>query len=150
MTAEEPAESLTRAPSALELASTPVVAVRGDIDAMSALGEMYRNEVHHLAVVSGDAPTGLVAAVDLLFGIAGRMPDEVVYVAALCRSPAPWIEDDDSVAVAAHRMVEARTDAVLVMAGGDVRGVLTAVDLVRAVAEGGSRRSGETHRDEPL
>lgn len=130
----------TEAPSirseVIDLASTPVVAVHGDIDAMAALQEMYRNGVHHLAVASTAAPTGLVTAVDLLFGIAGRIPGEQVSVDALCRRPAPEVAAGDSVPVAARRMVEERTDALLVTSHGEIRGVLTAVDLVRAIAAG--------------
>lgn len=137
MTADKSAEQVVRLPSALALASTPVVAVRGDLDAMSALREMYRNEVHHLAVVSDVEPTGLVTAIDLLFGLAAKTPGETVHVATLCRRPAPQVEAEDSGGVAARRMMQDRTDALLVMADGAVAGVLTAVDLVRAVAESG-------------
>src|SRR5436309_631525 len=136
MTTEQPTGAATGIPTASKLASAPVVAVSGGVEATSALRQMYRNGVHHLAVVTGDAPVGLVTAIDLLFGIAGRMPGEQVRVAELCRRPAPCVEADESGAAAARRMIESGTDALLVTIEGDVRGVLTAVDLVRAVAEG--------------
>lgn len=117
-----------------ELASTPVVAVKGHLDAMAALQEMYRRNIHHLAVVSGDAPVGLVSAGDLLFGIAAEVPGEPVHVDVVCLRPAPDVEDDASAAVAARRMIESRSDALLVRRHGEVLGVLTAVDLVRALA----------------
>ncbi|CAM01746.1 CBS domain protein [Saccharopolyspora erythraea NRRL 2338] len=134
MTADDPTRTGSGPPTALELASTPVVAVRGGLDAMDALREMYRHRVHHLAVL-GDDTTGLVTAVDLLFGVAARLPGDTVHVEALCRRPAPAVEAGDGIAVAARRMIEAGSDALLVTADDGVRGVLTAVDIVRAVAE---------------
>ncbi|MEV0702784.1 CBS domain-containing protein [Saccharopolyspora sp. NPDC050389] len=134
MTGEQPTEAPSVRSEVIDLASTPIVAVHGDIDAMAALQEMYRNGVHHLAVASTTAPTGLVTAIDLLFGIAGRIPGEPVSVDSLCRRPAPQVAAEDSVAIAAHRMIEEHTDALLVISHGEIRGVLTAVDLVRAIA----------------
>lgn len=131
---EPRADAASGLPSALELASAPVVAVRGDLDAMDALREMYRMGAHHLAVLGGSS-AGLVTAVDLLFGIAGRVPGEAVPVESLCRRPGPAVEADAAGGVAAQRMVEAGTDALFVTVDDEVRGVLTAVDLVRAVAE---------------
>lgn len=120
---------------ALELATSPVVSVRGGIGAMDALREMYGHGVHHLAVLPETTP-GLVTTTDLLFGIAARRPGEQVPVETLCRRPAPSVAVGDSGAVAAERMIEAGSDAVLVLEGARVRGVLTAVDLVRAIAAG--------------
>jgi CBS domain-containing protein len=131
---EPPVDAASGLPAASELASTPVVAVRGALDAMDALREMYRHGVHHLAVLPADS-AGLVNAVDLLFGIATRLPGESAPVEGLCHRPAPTVRADDSGGLAAQRMIEARSDAVLVTDGEAVRGVLTAVDLVRAVAE---------------
>lgn len=124
---------------ASDLASTPIVAVEAVADAMSALQEMYRNSVHHLAVRFETEPMGLVAAIDLLFGLAARIPGETVRVDRLCRRPAPRIDVADTVQDAAHTMIEARTDALLVMHGGHAEGVLTAVDIVRSIAEDASR-----------
>lgn len=141
---EPPAGATPGLPTARELASTPVVAVRGDLDAMDALREMYRRRVHHLAVLSpSQDDAGLVNAVDLLFGIARRLPGESVPVEGLCHRPAPRVKADDGGGVAAGRMIAARSDALFVMDGDDVRGVLTAVDLVRAVAEGAKDQRGD-------
>lgn len=124
-----------RASTARELASTPVVAVEGRSDAMAALQEMDRRNIHHLAVVSGDAPVGLVSATDLLFGIAAEEPGEPVHVDVVCLRPAPEVDAEASAAVAAQRMIGSRSDALLVRSHGEVLGVLTAVDLVRALGE---------------
>ncbi|KAA5825484.1 CBS domain-containing protein [Saccharopolyspora hirsuta] len=121
--------------NANELASTPVVAVRPELDAMEALQEMHRRGVHHLAVVAADDVLGLVSASDLLFGIAAERPGEPVSVVSLCRASAPRVDAEDDRSVAARRMIEAGTDALLVMRGGQVCGVLTAVDLVRDIAQ---------------
>ncbi|MEV0699651.1 hypothetical protein AB0I53_17310 [Saccharopolyspora sp. NPDC050389] len=45
MSADQPAETSSVESEVIALASTPFVAVRGDIDAMAALQEMYRNGV---------------------------------------------------------------------------------------------------------
>jgi CBS-domain-containing membrane protein len=70
---------------ALDLASTPVVAVRPELDAMTALYEMYRRDVHHLAVVAEDDTVGLVCSADLLQGIAAEYPKTTTPVGSLCR-----------------------------------------------------------------
>ncbi|GAA4832274.1 CBS domain-containing protein [Saccharopolyspora rosea] len=117
-----------------DLASTPVVAVRPDTEAMVALREMYRREVHHLAVVADDGEVGLVTAADVLYGIAAAMPGEPAAVGALGRFPAPRVDAGQDVVHAARLMIDSRADALLVVEGGQVCGVLTAVDVVRAVA----------------
>lgn len=125
-----------RGSSAADLASTPVVAVRSEAEAMTALYEMYRNKVHHLAVVAGDDAVGLVSEADLMHGIAAEYPRITAAVSSLCRSPGPRVDAADDIGTAAQRMVEANADAVLVMRNGHLCGVLTAVDLVRNIAEG--------------
>ncbi|MEG9518115.1 CBS domain-containing protein [Saccharopolyspora indica] len=100
--------------------------------------EMYAREVHHLAVVADDGAVGLVSTADLLRGIAAWYPKTVVTVGSLCSMPAPAVEASDGIEVAAQSMIDARTDGVLVMRNGCVRGVLTAVDLVRSIAQGPS------------
>ncbi|GAA4617727.1 CBS domain-containing protein [Saccharopolyspora hordei] len=123
--------------SAHELATSPVVAVRPELDAMVALQEMYRRGVHHLAVVRGDDVLGLVSTSDLLFGIAAERIGEVVPVGSVCHAPAPRVDAGADLSDAARRMIEARTDALLVLRGDQVCGVLTAVDLVRDIAQRG-------------
>ncbi|MBB5159199.1 CBS domain-containing protein [Saccharopolyspora phatthalungensis] len=127
---------MTDQANALELASTPVVAVRPELDAMTALYEMYRRDVHHLAVVTeDDAAVGLVSAVDLLQGIAAQYPKTSAPVGSLCPVPGPRVDAADDIGIAAQRMIDAHTDAVLVERRGQVCGVLTAVDLVRSIAD---------------
>ncbi|WP_184728416.1 CBS domain-containing protein [Saccharopolyspora phatthalungensis] len=125
---------MTDQASALDLASTPVVAVRPELDAMTALYEMYRRDVHHLAVVTDDDTVGLVSAADLLQGIAAQYPKTTTSVGSLCPTPGPRVDADEGIGVAAERMIDAHADAVLVMRHGQVCGVLTAVDLVRSIA----------------
>ncbi|MEU5844688.1 CBS domain-containing protein [Saccharopolyspora shandongensis] len=129
--------------SALDLASSPVVAVRPELDAMSALYEMYRRDVHHLAVVVDDDVLGLVSAADLLQGIAAEYPKTTTPVGSLCPVPGPRVDATDDIGVAAQRMIDAHTDAVLVMRDGRVCGVVTAVDLVRSIARTPAARPEE-------
>ncbi|TDD44287.1 CBS domain-containing protein [Saccharopolyspora elongata] len=46
----------------------------------------------------------------------------------------PELDATDDIGLAAQRVIDAHTDAVLVMRDGRVRGVLTGVDLVRSLA----------------
>lgn len=117
-----------------DVASTPVVAVRSDLEAFEALQEMYRRRIHHLAVVYGTEVIGLVSATDLLYGIATQTLEVPAKVSSLCRIPAPQVSAGEEISVIARHMIEAHTDAVLVMKGGKVDGMFTAVDLVEAVA----------------
>ncbi|MER7078935.1 CBS domain-containing protein [Saccharopolyspora kobensis] len=138
---------MTDRTSSLDLASTPVVAVRPELDAMGALYEMYARDVHHLAVVADDGSVGLVSASDLLQGIAAWYPKTEVTVGSLCAVPGPVVEASDGIDVAARRMIDARTDAVLVMRSGCVCGVLTAVDLVRSIARSSAAPDGRVERE---
>src|SRR5437016_1861032 len=123
-------------PTALSLADHPVIAVGANMNAMAALRVMYRNAVHHLPVVSEGVCIGLISATDLLFAIAGASPEALLTVAGLCQRPVPHVESDASSGEAADRMLDAGTDALVVTTGGEVLGVLTATDLVRAAARG--------------
>jgi CBS domain-containing protein len=114
----------------------PVIAVGANMNAMAALRVMYRNAVHHLPVVSEGVCIGLISATDLLFAIAGASPEALLTVSGLCQRPVPHVASTASSAEAADRMLEAGTDALVVTTGGEVLGVLTAMDLVRAAAEG--------------
>lgn len=122
--------------TALSLAGHPVIAVGADMNAMAALRVMYRNGVHHLPVVSDGICIGLISATDLLFAIAGASPEALLTVSGLCQRRVPHVASGASSVEAADRMLEAGTDALVVTSGGEVLGVLTALDLVRAAAEG--------------
>jgi CBS domain-containing protein len=122
--------------TALDIADHPVVAVGAGMNAMAALRVMYRNGVHHLPVVSGGVCIGLISATDLLFAIAGASPEVLVTVASLCHRPVPHVESTASCTDAADRMLRSGSDALAVVTGGEVLGVLTAMDLVRAAADG--------------
>jgi CBS domain-containing protein len=123
-------------PTALALADHHVIAVGASMNAMAALRVMYRNAVHHLPVLSEGVCIGLISATDLLFAIAGASPEALVTVAGLCRRPVPHVASTATSSQAADKMVESGTDALVVTTGGEVLGVLTATDLVRAVARG--------------
>jgi CBS domain-containing protein len=121
--------------TALSLADRPVIAVGADVTAMAALRVMYRNAVHHLPVISDGICIGLVSATDLLFAIAGTSPEALATVAGLCQRTLPRVAATASWTDAARRMLEAGTDALVVITtGGEVLGVLTAMNLVRAAA----------------
>lgn len=131
-----------QAQSALDLASTPVVSVSPELGAMEALHEMYRRDVHHLAVVAEDGALGVVSTTDLLQGIAAQYPKTITSVGSLCPAPGLRVDAADDIDVAARRMIDAHADAVLVMRQGQVCGVLTAVDFVRTFVSGRPEEEG--------
>ncbi len=53
-----------------------------------------------------------------------------------------WVEEDDTVAGAARRMAELNCGAILVLSGGELRGVFSERDLMRRVVL--ERRDAET------
>ena len=101
-----------------------------------ALRMMVEAAVHHLPVVDRGHCLGVVHESDVLwrlFSTAGRRPPTV---GAVVRKPPLTVAADDSVPVVARRMVEAGTDAALVLRDGGLVGIVTGVDLLRLVAIG--------------
>ena len=101
-----------------------------------ALRMMVEAAVHHLPVVDRGNCLGVVHESDVLWRLwstAGRRPPTV---GAVVRQPPLTVEVDDSVRAVARRMVEAGTDAALVLRSGALVGIVTATDLLRLVATG--------------
>lgn len=101
-----------------------------------ALRMMVEAAVRHLPVVDRGHCLGVVHESDVLwrlFSAAGRRPPTV---GAVVRKPPLAVAAGDSVRVVARRMVEAGTDAALVLQDGRLVGIVTGVDLLRLVATG--------------
>jgi CBS domain-containing protein len=101
-----------------------------------ALRMMVETAVHHLPVVDRGHCLGVAHEADVLwrlFSTAGRRPPTV---GAVVRKPPLAVAAGDSVRVVARRMVDAGTDAALVLQDGRLAGIVTGVDLLRLVATG--------------
>jgi len=124
---------------AAELATAPVVSVTADVDALPALRTMHTNQIRHLPVLADGRCVGLLSETDVLFGLLTRNRGPLPTAGELCHRPPPTVDDRTTRAAAAQAMRESGCDALVVVAGRRVVGVLTAVDLVRSLAEEGNR-----------
>jgi CBS domain-containing protein len=121
--------------SAGELASAPVIAVTPATDALAALRTMRDNQVRHLPVVQDWRCLGMVSESAVLVALAGAARGPLPTVYELCRRPAPIVRSMASRIEAARAMIDESCDALVVVdAGSQVVGVLTAVDLVHSLA----------------
>ncbi|GAB3899659.1 hypothetical protein GCM10029964_085890 [Kibdelosporangium lantanae] len=124
---------------AAELATAPVISVTADVDALAALRTMQANQIRHLPVLVDGSCVGLLSETDVLLGLLTRTRGPLPTAGELCHRPAPTVDDRTSRADAARIMQETGSDALVVSAGRQVVGVLTAVDLVRSLAQEGNR-----------
>ena len=123
---------------ASELATAPVISIDNDIDALAALRIMQANQIRHLPVLAAGSCIGLLSETDLLFGLLTRTRGPLPTTGELCHRPPPTVDDRSSRAQAAQIMGDSGSDALVVFAGKRVVGVLTAVDLVRSLAQEGN------------
>jgi CBS domain-containing protein len=127
-----------RVPHAVELASAPVVSVDADVDALAALRVMHANQIRHLPVLGAGVCVGLVSETELLTGLLSRTRGPLPTSGELCRRPAPIVDDRATLTDAARAMRETASDAVVVLSGRHVVGVLTAVDFIQSLAREGA------------
>ncbi|GAA2896019.1 hypothetical protein GCM10010472_63250 [Pseudonocardia halophobica] len=101
-----------------------------------ALRLMVAGNVRHVPVVREGRCLGMVAEVDLLRGLAARQGPfgaATLLVADVLR-PAPEVPPGTPLHEVAARMDRECTDALMVVAAGRPLGLVTATDLVRALA----------------
>lgn len=105
-----------------------------------ALRMMVEARVRHLPVVDDGHCVGLLHESDVLWRLwstAGAASSPVVAVA---RTPVVTVAASDGVRTIARRMVDAATDAAMVVdgspGGGRIAGIVTATDLLRRLADG--------------
>jgi CBS domain-containing protein len=122
---------------ASELATAPVISIDDGVDALGALRVMHANQIRHLPVLTDGRCVGLLSETDLLLGLLTRNRGPLPTCGELCHRPPPTVDDLTSRAHAARTMQESGSDALVVVSGGHVVGVLTAVDLVRSLAQEG-------------
>jgi CBS domain-containing protein len=107
-------------------------------DSMAAVERLLADK--HLSWVpvrqSGGAVLGVISATDLLQFHAEKRDPEAVYAWQMCSYKPIAVAADASVAEVARKMVEQHVHHVVVMDQGDIVGVVSALDFVRAFASG--------------
>ncbi|KAB8190342.1 CBS domain-containing protein [Nonomuraea phyllanthi] len=125
-------ESLT----AGHVMSRVLVVVKPDESPLMAWELMRRAGVHHLPVVDGDGVVGILTREQLAASWAGG-PEEQSgrkVCAILSRGPMPRVQRDTPLARVAAVMLDAGCDAVPVLSGGCLVGLITTHDVLAAVA----------------
>lgn len=132
-----PPETLDDQPPVRAIMSTTVVAIEPTAPLSTALHLMLADGVRHLPVMEDGRCTGMVTETDLLRGLAARRGPwgtADLRVLDVVRS-APAVAVSDPLSTAAAVMLREQCDAVLVLgADGVIAGILTATDLVHALA----------------
>lgn len=131
-----PPETLDDDPRLSTLMTRRLVAITPDSGAHVALNLMVSAKVRHLPVLDDGACVGMVVEPDLVLAIAEgelQRAGAPLTVASLCRR-ATVLNADDRRSLAAARMCETGVDAVLVVEGRTLLGLVTATDLVRSLA----------------
>ncbi|GAA4542164.1 CBS domain-containing protein [Pseudonocardia xishanensis] len=134
-----PPETLDDQPPVRALMSRRVVAIVPTAPLSTALQLMVAEGVRHLPVMEDGRCTGMVTETDVLRGLAARRGPwgtADLRVLDVVRT-APAVVESTPVGAAATVMLQERTDAVLVVgADGGIAGIVTATDLVHALARG--------------
>ncbi|GAA4682097.1 hypothetical protein GCM10023215_14990 [Pseudonocardia yuanmonensis] len=131
-----PPETLDDDPPVRAVMTHRLVGVDPATPLPTALRLMVAGNVRHLPVVREGRCVGMVAEVDLLRGLAARRGPfgaATLLVADVLR-PVVAVPPDTPLHEIAARMDDERTDALLVVEGGRPVGLVTATDLVHALA----------------
>jgi len=135
---DAPPETLDDDPRLSRLMTTHLVGITADASAQVALNLMADAQVRHLPVLDQGTCVGLVVESDLVLAAAeGQLdrPGAPLTVAALCR-PTAMLRADDRRSLAAAIMCETDIDAVLIVDGETLTGLVTSTDVVRSLAQG--------------
>jgi len=132
-----PPEVLDDDPPVRALMSTRVVAIVPSAPLSTALHLMVTAGVRHLPVMEDGRCTGMVTETDVLRGLAARRGPwgtADLHVLDVLRA-APAVTGSTRLSGAAAVMLDGDNDAVLIRgADGGIAGILTATDLVHALA----------------
>ena len=103
---------------------------------MDAHRLMREHRIRHLPVMDGKSVVGMVSMRDLhlLETLPGVTPDDVEVEDAMSREMFVASEHDE-LADVVERMAEAKIGSAVVMHQGDLIGIFTAIDAMRALAE---------------
>jgi CBS domain-containing protein len=133
-----PPEIVDDDPRLSTLMTRRLVAITPDSGAHVALNLMASAKVRHLPVLDDGVYVGMVVEPDLVLAVAEgelQRPGAPLTVASLCRRAA-MLHAHDRRSLAATMMSETGIDAVLVVEGETLVGLVTATDLVRSLAGG--------------
>lgn len=119
-----------------ELMTPDVLGVVPSAPLEVALRMMVEAAVHHLPVVDQGHCLGVAHESDVLWRLFSTTGSRPPTVGAVVRNPPLAVQADDAVCVVARRMVEAGTDAALVLQHRELVGIVTGADLLRLVASG--------------
>jgi CBS domain-containing protein len=124
-------------PFVTDLMSTPVVAIVPDASLTVALRLLATYRVRHLPVIEGSLCVGMLLDTDIAHLLAytptpTRVPP--LSAADVCRA-APMVRPRDRRSTAAARMRDMDVDAVVVMDGDRLVGIVTSSDVVRSIAD---------------
>jgi CBS domain-containing protein/ribosome-associated translation inhibitor RaiA len=111
--------------------STDLVTATPDEPLSELLGKMASRDVHELPVVQGRRLVGLVT----LAAVARRKNLSPSTKAESIMATPPSVDAEDALPTAAEKMLSAGYRAVPVMEGGELVGVVSRTDLVRALAD---------------
>jgi CBS domain-containing protein len=105
--------------------------------------------IHHLPVMERGACVGLLHETDAVWYLASRSSSERRLTAGeAARSPVATVGPDETVRQAAERMFASSSDALVVVDGEQIIGILTANDLLGVLA-GRERGRGPRHESVP-
>ena len=128
-------------PLITQLMTADVITVAPDTGVGAALREMIRHHVRHLAVLDGTHCGGVVTETAVIRAIADDLVD--ARAGDLCR-PLPEVRHTQRRSDAARRMRDDDVDAVLVVDGTTVRGIVTATDIIASLVDHATARHTQT------
>jgi acetoin utilization protein AcuB len=111
-----------------DLMTPRVIAVQPTDSLAVARQRLQEHRIHHLLVIDGGKVVGILSYRDLI----GR--DDHEKTGAVMSRDVVTIEPWDTVRNAAARMLGKTHGCIAVMRGGEVTGVVTTTDLLRAVS----------------
>lgn len=135
MNAADPVLTGLPLPTAGDLLRIPVRKITPATPVSQALGKMGAYRMTHVPVMEAGHCVGLVSATQILVAASGGEAGLERAVGELCRRPVPSVQRGDPFQAVVELMVDAHTDAVVVLDGVTVLGIVTAVELVAVVAD---------------
>ena len=124
---------------AKDLMNTDVVTIRDDAPVSQLCDAMQVAHANGLPVLNAHGElVGIVTEDDILYGTMGVFDKEgnAVLVSEIMTSPAICASEDTDIAELSRMMWGMRIHRIPILLDGRVTGVVTALDVVRAVAEG--------------
>ena len=124
---------------AKDLMNTDIVTIREDASVSQLCDVMQEAHANGLPVLNArDELVGIVTEDDILYGTMGVFDKDgrTVLVRDIMTSPAICATEDTDVVELSRMLSGMRIHRIPIVLDGRVRGVVTALDVVRAVAEG--------------